>query len=191
MRLRIHRTDGKTGTYLQDHPGRASTLVGRLDPATLFRSGPIVIGVLNPFSIINADDVCWIEVESDHAHRITLPTGVDGVVRIPDRRAYEAKLAQQWPLWKQFRQGQPGDLLEALVELSLRSGDSVFLHVTGRIGKIDIVAELFGAPALCATSPPRGIVYINPATIVRARIYHSRDRIDHPDGLWMAEADDI
>jgi hypothetical protein len=191
MRLRIHRTDGKTGTYVQDHPGRASTLVRRLDPATLFRSGAIVIGVLNPFSVLNPDEICWIEVESDELPAISLPRDIDSVVRIVDRNAYEEKLAQQWPLWKQFRRGQPGDLLEALVELSLKDGTSVFLHVTGRVGKSDIVDELFGAHALCASVPTRGVVFVNPATIVRARIYHSKDRIEHPDGLWMAEADDI
>jgi hypothetical protein len=191
MRLRIHRTDGKTGTYVQDHPGRASVLVRRFDPATVFRSGPIVIGVHNPFTVLNPDEICWIEVESDPPPRTRLPTDVDSVVRLAGREAYEAQLATQWPQWKRFRQGREGDLLEALVELSLKSGESIFLHVTGRVGSANVVDELFGGPAICASFPPGGCVYVNPVAVVRARIYHSKDRIDHPDGLWMAEADDI
>lgn len=65
MRLTIHRSDGKSGKYFQDDAGRADILSCRLDPATLFTTGPIVIGVLNPFTILNADEVCWIEVESE------------------------------------------------------------------------------------------------------------------------------
>jgi hypothetical protein len=56
MRLRIHRSGGKIGTYRQDVASRAKMLLKRIDPRTLFSSGPIVIGVLNPFSVINPDE---------------------------------------------------------------------------------------------------------------------------------------
>lgn len=191
MKLRIHRTDGRTGAYSQTVKTRAKTLIDRLDPMTLFERGPIVIGVVNPFSVLNPDEVCWIELQTDEPVRRRLPQYIDTVTRLRDREEYEALLAQQWPRWRKYRKGEPGDLFEAMVELSLRSGESLYLRLSGRVGPVDLVGEVFSRGALCASFAPNGTVYINPKCVVRARIYHSRDRVDVPNGLWVAEADDI
>ncbi len=191
MRLRVHRTDGKTGRYSQKDPPRAAMLAKRFNPATLFSSGPIVIGMHNPFSIINADEICWIEVETDLILPKALPKNVDRLHRLSGRKEYETLLAKQWPGWMKFRKGKKGDPLEALLELSLRSGESLFLHVVGTVGETNLVQEIFGVPAISAGIDTAGIVYINPKSIVRARVYHSRDQIKFRNGFWMAEADDI
>lgn len=191
VRLRIHRADGKIGSYMQDDPGRTTYLLKRLDPETLFCSGPIVIGVHNPFSIVSADEICWIEVETPGKALKRMPGGIERISRIPGREEYEALLARQWPLWMKYRKSRRGELLEALIELSLRSGESLFLHAAGVVANVNIVDELFGVPAICADSPPGGTLYINPKGITRARIYHSKDRVDYPSGFWMAEAEDI
>lgn len=191
MHIRIHRSDGKTGTYSQDDPRRAAFLAKRFDPAKLFTSGPIVIGMHNPFSIINPDEVCWIEIESAHELPIALPENVERLHRLADRREYEALLARQWPGWMKFRRGKKGDPLEALIELSLRSGSSIYLHVVGAVGETDLVREFFGVPAITASIDGAGRLYVNPKAIVRARVYHSRDQISFTDGFWTAEADDI
>jgi hypothetical protein len=73
----------------------------------------------------------------------------------------------------------------------LRSGESLFLHVVGTVGETNLVQEIFGVPAISAGIDTAGIVYINPKSIVRARVYHSRDQIKFRNGFWMAEADDI
>ena len=191
MRLRVHRTDGKTGQYSQKDPSRAAMLAKRFNPATLFNSGPIVIGVHNPFSIINPDEICWIEVETDLILPRALPNNVERLRRLSGREEYESLLATQWPGWMKFRKGRKGDPLEALLELSLRSGESLFLHVIGTVGETNLVQEIFGTSAISAGIHVTGIVYINPKSIVRARVYHSHDQIAFRNGFWMAEADDI
>jgi hypothetical protein len=191
VRLRVHRTDGKTGQYSQKDPPRAAMLAKRFNPATLFSSGPIVIGMHNPFSIINADEICWIEVETDLILPKSLPKNVDRLHCLSGRKEYETLLAKQWPGWMKFRKGKKGDPLEALLELSLRSGESIFLHVVGTVGETNLVQEIFGVPAISAGIDTAGIIYINPKSIVRARVYHSRDQIKFRNGFWMAEADDI
>lgn len=191
MRLRIHRTDGKTGSYVQTDPGRISHLLKRLDPNTLFSSGPLVIGVLNPFSIINADEICWVEVETRRKTLKRLPKGIEQIRWMAGRQEYETQLSKQWPLWMKFRRGKKGDFLEALIELSLRSGQSLFLHVTGVVDDVNLVDEFFRVSAICADFSPNGTLYINPKCITRARIYHSKDHVNYPDGFWMAEAEDI
>ncbi len=191
MRLRVHRTDGKTGEYSQNDPRRATFLAKRFNPAKLFNSGPIVIGVHNPFSVINPDEICWIEVETNLILPKALPKNIERLHRLADRKAYESMLARQWPGWMKFRKGKKGDPLEALIELSMRSGESVFLHVIGAVGETNLVQEFFGVPAIAASIDAQGAVYINPRSIVRARVYHSRDQVNFSDGFWMAEADDI
>jgi len=192
MHLRIHRSDGKTGSYHQGVASRAALLLKRLDPQRIFNSGPIVIGVLNPFSVINADEVCWIEIETDLPVTYSLPEHIRTVRKLAGRDEYEALLAQQWPRWMKFNKSKVGDLLEALVELSLRSGESVFLHVTGSVTNTNLMVDaFFHKPVIIASYPPNGTIYVNPKCIVRSRVYHSRQQVDFPEGLWFAEADDV
>lgn len=191
MRIRVHRSDGKTGNYSQQEPRAAALLAKRFDPAKLFNSGPIVIGIHNPFSIINPEEVCWIEVETELPLPKLLPRNVERLHRLADRQEYEAVLARQWPGWMKFRKGKKGDPLEALIELSMRGGESVYLHLIGAVGETNLVEEFFGVPAIAASISGAGKIYINPKAIVRARVYHSRDRISFSAGFWTAEADDI
>lgn len=191
MRLRINRSDGKTGIYSQSIDRRAAMMVRRLDPRTLFSSGPIVIGELNPFSVLNPDEICWVEVETELDTPKLPMDNIEMVRRLDGREEYESILARQWPLWRKNAKGAPEDLLEALVELSFRNSASLYLHLTGRVATVSRVGSIFGLPAITASFEPHGTVYINPKCIVRARIYHSQDRVNYPDGIWVASADDI
>ena len=164
----------------------------RLDPQRIFTSGPIVIGVLNPFSVINPDEICCIEVETEHSIPLWLPDNIDQVRKLAGREEYEAMLARQWPRWMDLKKNQEGDLFEALIELSLRSSESVFLHVTGRVSPTSKLIEAFFHPsAIMASYLPNGTLFINTRCIVRSRVYHSRQQVDYPEGLWFAEADDV
>lgn len=191
MRLTIHRSDGKTGKYFQDDAGRAEILSRRLDPATLFTTGPIVIGVLNPFTILNADEVCWIEAEGEQALLHALPEGVESLRRLAGRDEYERILARQWPRWHHAGSGAPQVLMEALVELSFRGGAMLYLHLTGRVTREPLTDMIFTQPAVTATFEPHGTAFINPRSIVRARVYHSLQSVQYPAGLWCLEADEI
>ena len=192
MHVRIHRTDGKTGSYSQGNQARAEVLLTRLQPDTLFRSGPIVIGEHNPFSVLNPEHINWVEV---HAPGHTLPVlqapGIERMVMLAGRQQYEEILERQWPRWRLMRKSSPGDLMEALVELSLRGGSELYLRITGVVTHIPLSELVFGQPAITAHIEPDGVVYVNPHSIVRARVYHSLGEVQYPAGLWFAEADDI
>ena len=191
MHLRIRRTDGKTGVYRQEMDRRSAMLLGRFDPNTMFCSGPIVIGTHNPLSVLNPDEVCWVEVETARQTRKSMPKNVEQIRRLSGREEYESLLDRQWPLWRKHSKKKPENLLEAFVELSFRGGDSLFLHVAGYESDTSLVDSIFSLPAVTATYEPDGTVFINPRCIVRARIYHSRDQVTYPSGIWVAEADEI
>lgn len=191
MRLRIHRSDGRTGQYSQPDDRRAAVLARRFDPTRLFLSGPIVVGVHNPFTVLNADEVCWVEVSTDVPLRKGDMPGIEQLRRLADRAEYEALLARQWPLWRKHKTGNPGDLLEALIELSFRGGDMQYLHAVGVATRTPLPTLIFGRRAITAAFSAPGLVYFNPKAIVRARVYHSRAEVEYPDGIWCAEADDL
>jgi hypothetical protein len=192
MHLRIHRSDGKIGSYHQGVGSRAKALLKRLDPQRIFTSGPIVIGVLNPFSVLNPDEICCIEVETTLAIPLHQPENIDQIRKLTGREEYEAMLARQWPRWMDLKKNQEGDLFEALIELSMRSGESIYLHVTGRVSKTSrLVEAFFHTPTIMASYPPNGTLYVNTRCLVRSRVYHSRQTVDYPEGLWFAEADDV
>lgn len=189
LRLAVYRADGGVGRYVQDDAGRAAMAARRLDPATMFRSGPIVIGTLNPFTLLNPDQVCWIEAESTLALPRALPPGVDSLRKLGSRAEYENILARQWPRWR--RDHPATRLLEALVELSFKGGATLHLHVTGEVTDAPLTELIFGGNAITASLDSGGLAYVNPACIVRARVYHSLKEVDYPAGLWCMEADDI
>ena len=191
MRIRIHRTDGKTGSYSKADPRRAAMLRQRLDPNAIFNSGPIVIGVLNPFSVLNPDEICWIEVESDPPTPLLHAQGIEQVHRLSSRDEYEGMLARQWPRWRTNMHHKPGELFEALIELSFRGGGALHLHALGCAADTSLVDVIFGMPAITASLAPHGTLYVNPKCVVRARVYHSKGAVDYPPGIWVAEADDI
>ena len=191
MYLRIRRTDGKTGVYRQEVDRRRAMLHSRFDPNTMYCSGPIVIGTHNPLSILNPDEVCWVEVETAGPMKQSMPDNVEKIRKLSGREEYESLLARQWPLWQKQAKKKPDQFLEAFVELSFRGGDSLFLHVAGHESDTSLVDSIFGLPAVTATYDPDGTVFINPKCIVRARIYHSKDQVAYPSGIWVAEADDI
>ena len=193
VRLTVFRGDGRSGRYLQADPRRAAMLALRLDPATLYTSGPLVIGVLNPFTVLNADEVCWIEVEdaAGTALPMALPPGVDAIRKLESREAYEAHLARQWPRWRDAAQAREHDLVEALVELSFRGGHMLYLHVTGRDTRVPLTHAIFGQAATTARIEGGGMAYVNPRAVVRARVYHSRQSVDYPPGLLFMEAEEI
>ena len=196
MRLQIHRSDGRTGRYLQDNQRRAGALVLRLDPAKLFLSGPIVVGVHNPFTVLNPDEVCWIRIDEAGdmpgcEFRTSLPPGIDSVRWLPTRQDYENILARQWPKWRLNAGSNSAQLLEALVELTLKSSEQMYLHILGQSVDQPLADLVFSPPAITAEAGPDSMFYINPRAVVRARIYHSRDTVTYPNGILMVEAEDI
>lgn len=193
VRLIVYRGDGRSGRYAQADPRRAAMLALRLDPATLFTSGALVIGVLNPFTVLNADEVCWIEVEGAAGIALpeALPPGVDGIRKLASREDYEALLARQWPRWREAGRGREHDLVEALVELSFRGGHMLYLHVTGRDVRVPLTDAIFGQAATTARIDGGGMAYVNPRAVVRARVYHSLQAVDYPPGLLFMEAEEI
>ncbi|MSP97291.1 MAG: hypothetical protein EXR29_08725 [Betaproteobacteria bacterium] len=193
MRLTTDRADGKIGKYVQNNARRAHVLARRLDPLKLFCSGPIVIGELNPFTILNPDELCWVEAQSSGLLLYGfLPDRIEQVRKLAGRDEYEGVLARQWPRWRKKKsKGVAGDLLEALVELSFRGGHVLHLHLLGRVVKRPLAELIFGAPSITASFEPNGMLCANPKCVVRARVYHSMSEVPYPDGLWCAEADEI
>lgn len=196
LRLRVQRADGVVGSYSQSDPRRAQFLLQRCDPHTMFRSGPIVIGVFNPFTVLNASEVCWISAEPGTGSGLQpqqfLPHGIEHVHLLPGRVEYEALLARQWPKWRQMNAASAdSNLLEALLEVNFRGADPLYLHVLGQVTETPLVDTLFAGPAITATFGEAGMVYVNTSSMVRARLYHSKAEVNYPDGIWMAEADDI
>jgi len=191
VRLRVCRTDGGIGRYSQTDPRRAAMLVQRLASETIFSSGVISIGTHNPMTLLRADDVAWIEVKTALPCPQTAIPDIESAEMLAGKKQFDDLLAQQWPRWIQRPSSATGDLMQSLVELSFRGGAVIHLNVLGRVGKKVNPQHLFAAPVITAVIAGGGALYINPRTLVRARIYHSLKEVHYPDGILVAEADEI
>lgn len=149
-------------------------------------------GVPNPFSALNPDEICCMEVETNPPLPPSLPKNIDRIHKLTGPEEYEAMPARQWPRRMGFRKNKEGDLFEALIELSLRNGESVFPHATCRASPTSKPVEaFFHPPAIMASYPPSDTPYVDARCIARSGVYHSRRKLDYPEGLWFAEADDV
>ena len=137
------------------------------------------------------DHVCWIEVKTELSALQPLPPGIQKLRRHEGRDEFESMLAKQWPLWLRHKKSTSGDLLEALVEIAFIGGSAEYLHVTGQLTGHSLEEQIFGKPSICASFEPDGTLYINPKSVTRVRVYHSKTTIDYPHGVWTAEADEI
>jgi hypothetical protein len=71
------------------------------------------------------------------------------------------------------------------------AGGQKRLHLIGQVTKAPLTDLIFGQPGVTASFEPHGTAFINPRSIVRARVYHSLQSVDYPAGLLCLEADDI
>jgi hypothetical protein len=100
LTIKIHRADGKIGTYSQPDAGAAERVLHRLSPDRIFSSRSIAVGVNNPFSIINTEHICLVELHTDIPVAYPLPPGFEHVTLLGSRTEYEEILARQWPKWR-------------------------------------------------------------------------------------------
>lgn len=191
MKLKVVRTDGGTGAYAQADERQSRALLWRLHPDRVFLSGPITIGIRNPFTVLNPDEICWIEVASSDPPQRLSHSSFDRITLLADRTAFEASLAQKWMRSMSLAGRNRDGLFEAFVELRFRGGRTAYLDVVGRESMTPAPEVVFTAPAIVADAPDGTVHYINPRALVRSRVYHSRMDPELPDGLWFAEAEEI
>ena len=191
MKLTVIRTDGGVGPYSQSDERQSRALICRLKPDTLFCSGPVVIGVLNPFTVLNPDEICWIEASAADPLPRLADSRFEFVGVLRDRAEFEQKLASHWMSWMSMSGRNTAGLFQAMVELNFRGGRATYIEVRGRETNTPAPQEVLALPAIVAESAEGSVHYINPRAISRMRVYHSRIDPDLPDGLWFAEADEI
>ena len=191
LQLRIGRTDGGTGRYSQSDPRKAAVLLSRFAATTMFSSGVIVIGTSNPMTLIKADEVAWIAVKTAlPCPQISFPD-IEQCEMLAGKKKFDELLAAQWPRWRKTPSSAPGGLMQALLELTFRGGSCVYLNALGMVSEKIAPQRLFTAPVISAAIPGGGAIYINPRALVRARIYHSLSEVMYPDGILVADADEI
>jgi hypothetical protein len=87
-------------------------------------------------------------------------------------------LERQWPKWRTTFANNDKGFLEVLVEVSLVDGTEIYLHALGR-SPMSLDALLEPEHAIVARSAPNGTAFINPRNVVRARIYHSENKVNY------------
>jgi hypothetical protein len=190
LRLKLQRTDGKVGTYVQHDPRLVRALLVRLRPEKLFGRDLITIGIANPFTVLNASEVCWIEVETGEPMAAQIAPVDYQCTRLPSRQAFEESLGARWMTWIHHSKPDGSGLFEALIELNFRGGASLFLSLSSSENNAS-PEVIFSAAAIVARGEAGQIVLINPKALLRCRVYHNHGHPELPEGLWFAEAEDI
>ncbi len=177
VRLTFLKSTGLRGTYRQVTSKLAAQVVSQLNPRTLFTRGSLILGTGNPFTLLNPAHISCIEVVTALPLKGIQPPGVKSARLLPDQETFMVELDQRWKNWRKQGPAGPGSLQEALLHLELAGGWHQYVHTTGRLPDREterkVVESLLDQPVICFQRAGGGYNYINPANIVRMRIYHS------------------
>lgn len=193
--VQILKTNGLIGTYQQSTTSLANEVVKKLVPRELFTRGQMVFGTGNPYTLLNPRQVSCIIVESKLPLQSQLPPGVDTATEVTDRDAFLKVLDQRWSTWRKLHKGGVGSPYEALVQLELVGGWEFHTHAIGtfpdRKAEGKTIVTLLDMPVLCIKRPGKGMIYINPENVNRARIYHSNSDPFMPQRLFPLDTEEI
>jgi hypothetical protein len=177
VKIAILKTNGLQGSYQQLTPSLAREVVNKLNPRELFTRGSLTLGTGNPYTLLNPNHISCIDVETVLPLKSVQPPGVNTADHVADKTAFMVELEKRWGQWRKLEDGGPGTPYEALLHFELLGGWERYVHVTGVIPEQEVerkvVTTLLDLPVLCIKRAGTGYSYINPANVVRARIYHS------------------
>ena len=195
IHVTILKSNGLRGTYRQVTSKLATEVASRLNPRTLFTQGSLILGTGNPFTLINPGHISCIEVVTGLPLKDVQPPGVSSARLLPDQQAFMVELDQRWKGWRKQGPEGPGSLQEALLHLELAGGWHQYMHVTGRLPDREterkVMENLLDLPVICIQRPGGGYNYINPANIVRMRIYHSNPSPFQPRKVLPLDPEEI
>jgi hypothetical protein len=177
LNIVILKTNGLKGSYQQVTSKLATEVISKLNPRSLFTRGALILGNGNPFTLLNPNHIACIEVETGLPLENIQPPGVNTAIQVVDKTAFMVELDKRWGQWRKLEQGGPGSPQEALVQFELAGGWEQYVHVTGTLPDREterkVIETLLDLPVICIKRIGNGYNYINPANIIRARIYHS------------------
>jgi len=177
LNIVILKTNGLKGSYQQVTSKLATEAISKLNPRSLFTRGALILGNGNPFTLLNPNHIACIEVETGLPLENIQPPGVNTAIQVVDKTAFMVELDKRWSQWRKLEQGGPGSPQEALVQFELAGGWEQYVHVTGTLPDREterkVIETLLDLPVICIKRIGNGYNYINPANIIRARIYHS------------------
>lgn len=177
VKIVILKTNGLQGSYQQVTSKLANEAISKLNPRTLFTRGALILGTGNPFTLLNPNHIACIEVETGLPLQDIQPPGVISARQVIDKTAFMVELDKRWNQWRKLEQSGPGSPQEALLQFELAGGWEQYVHVTGTLPDREterkVIETLLDLPVICIKRIGSGYNYINPANIVRARIYHS------------------
>lgn len=195
IKLVVLKNNGLQAGYQQSTASIAREVAKKLVPRSLFSQGPLILGNGNPYTLINPQQVACIEVETRLPLQELLPPGIKTVTQIGDRAAFLGALDQRWPVWRKLPAHGPGKPFEALLHVELCGGWEQHLRVTGqfpdRATEKKVFENLFALPVLCVRRAGSGMNYLNPASIIRVRVYHSNRDPFRPAQLLAVDPEDI
>ena len=177
LNIVILKTNGLKGSYQQVTSKLATEVISKLNPRSLFTRGALILGNGNPFTLLNPNHIACIEVETGLPLENIQPPGVNTAIQVVDKTAFMVELDKRWGQWRKLEQDGPGSPQEALVQFELAGGWEQYVHVTGTLPDREterkVIETLLDLPVICIKRIGNGYNYINPANIIRARIYHS------------------
>jgi len=195
IKLTVFKNNGLKATYQQSTTSIAREVANKLVPRSLFNRGALILGNGNPYTLINPQQVACIEAETSLPLQDLLPPGIKSITQIADRTTFLGALEQRWGTWQKQPIELPGKPFEALLHIELCGGWERHALLNGQFTDCStekkVIENLFGQPVICIHRTGGGMLYINPSSVIRVRIYHSNRDPFRPTQLIPVDPEDI
>ena len=194
IKLSVFKTNGLRGNYQQTYPPLVKEFLKKLIPRELFSRGQLVFGTGNPYTVLNPMQISFITIDSEAKLSHFFTPGVIKASQLPDRQTFMSTLEKRWRLWPKLQTSTPGSPLEALTHIEMAGGWELYAHVLGKFpdrkSSSKAATTLLEQPVICIQKTG-GMIYVNPSSVTRIRIYHSNQNPFKPDRIFPLDAEEI
>ena len=194
IKLSVYKTNGLRGNYQQTYAPLENEFLKKLIPRELFTRGQMVFGTGNPYTILNPAQISYIAVESEEQLSHFFSPGIVNASLLPDRDAFMATLERRWKLWSKLHASTPSSPLEAFTHIEMTGGWELYAHVIGKFpdrkSSSKVATTLLDQPVICIQKN-NGMIYVNPISVNRIRIYHSNLNPFKPDRTFPLDPEEI
>jgi hypothetical protein len=171
LEIHIHLVSGAVEKFVQDDPQAVGVIFANLQPQKIFSQPHLTIAGKYSVTVYSCSAITMVELVMEKFPDWTFPLGVDRIEEITEEEFWQRFRPKEDERFVREQPRTVGEPMVGFMEIELVSGKRVFAEVYSKVrDKLDqlhVSTQLISVPSLFSWRKGGGVVFVNPANIVR------------------------